>query len=282
MNKILIIYSALILSITSSLHSEHMFPTDFLPAREALEIESVIESYGDRIASIERRGDEVIFRIGTAEIYYCGGKMLSEAHITEELLFDSIFYQYRKGPLLVSTRSRPYPSHRSSDLLDALFGSTDQTIRAQSRWVDFLGHRVFVHSICAEPLMRIDRRITESAHSTHELREFLRDIKVMYSMKRRHVSGTNNMSYHSYGLAIDIIPKSYRGKHVYWRWSSIFQESWERIPAEHRWQPPQELINAFEDNGFVWGGKWHYFDNVHFEYRPEILWLSARPYYTVE
>ena len=34
------------------------------------------------------------------------------------------------------------------------------------------------------------------------------------------------------------------------------------------------LIKAFESFGFIWGGKWRYYDTMHFEYRPEILVLS--------
>ena len=34
---------------------------------------------------------------------------------------------------------------------------------------------------------------------------------------------------------------------------------------------PKELIEAFENNNFVWGGKWGHFDILHFEYRPEII-----------
>ena len=28
---------------------------------------------------------------------------------------------------------------------------------------------------------------------------------------------------------------------------------------------------AFENEGFIWGGKWHEYDLMHFEYRPEII-----------
>ncbi|MDR3191497.1 MAG: M15 family metallopeptidase, partial [Treponema sp.] len=27
---------------------------------------------------------------------------------------------------------------------------------------------------------------------------------------------------------------------------------------------------AFENEGFIWGGKWGLYDNMHFEYRPEL------------
>jgi hypothetical protein len=38
--------------------------------------------------------------------------------------------------------------------------------------------------------------------------------------------------------------------------------------------PPAAVIGAFEKQGFVWGGKWLFFDTMHFEYRPEILLMA--------
>jgi hypothetical protein len=37
---------------------------------------------------------------------------------------------------------------------------------------------------------------------------------------------------------------------------------------------PLPVVQAFERQGFVWGGKWLFFDTMHFEYRPEILLLA--------
>ena len=251
-----------------------LFHGDTPPGRKRFEIEAVITCYGNRIESIETVGDEVVFLIGKEKIYYRDGKMLSEAQLMRSEEFDSIFYDYRKGSISINHDQTPFPAHRSSDFLDALIGNTENKVRKNSQWVHFLGHRVYVHHICVDPLIEIDRRIREHSVRSMDVRNFLKNIRVMYSMKRRHVSGTNNMSYHSYGLAIDIIPRSYEGKHVYWRWSSVFTEDWGRIPLSQRWTPPQLVVDAFEEEGFVWGGKWYYFDNVHFEYRPEILLLS--------
>ena len=73
-------------------------------------------------------------------------------------------------------------------------------------------------------------------------------------------------------MAIDLVPNSYGRLDVYWRWSRVFdREGWHRIPLERRWSPPRAVIEIFESHGFVWGGKWPHFDNIHFEYRPEIL-----------
>ena len=42
-------------------------------------------------------------------------------------------------------------------------------------------------------------------------------------------------------------------------------------PLTSRWMPPYEIINIFEEEGFIWGGKWLIWDNMHFEYRPELI-----------
>ncbi|WP_315111792.1 M15 family metallopeptidase [Clostridium intestinale] len=81
----------------------------------------------------------------------------------------------------------------------------------------------------------------------------------------RVISGTGRLSPHSYGIAIDL--KS--DKRDYWKWSS------EKDGNSRLLQYPKELVEAFEKNNFVWGGKWGHFDILHFEYRPEII-LKAK------
>ena len=34
---------------------------------------------------------------------------------------------------------------------------------------------------------------------------------------------------------------------------------------------PAAIVAAFEAEGFIWGGKWHEYDLMHFEYRPELI-----------
>jgi hypothetical protein len=92
----------------------------------------------------------------------------------------------------------------------------------------------------------------------------------------RFVDGTRTRSYHSYGLAIDLIPRSYGGRHPYWRWAMSREPDWWAVPYERRWMPPLPLVETFERHGFVWGGKWLFFDTMHFEYRPEVLLLARQ------
>lgn len=84
----------------------------------------------------------------------------------------------------------------------------------------------------------------------------------------RLIAGTGKLSPHSYGIAIDLNTD----KRDYWKWST--KEAAESRVKEY----PLDLVTAFENNNFIWGGKWGHFDIMHFEYRPEII-LKAK-YFT--
>jgi len=79
----------------------------------------------------------------------------------------------------------------------------------------------------------------------------------------RKISGTNRLSVHSFGIAIDINVKYSN----YWKWEKKID------PNNYLYKNkiPLELIIIFEKHGFIWGGKWYHFDTMHFEYRPELL-----------
>lgn len=83
------------------------------------------------------------------------------------------------------------------------------------------------------------------------------------SFNCRVVAGTNQRSAHAFAIAIDIAVKHAH----YWRWSTI-------RPADiiaYRNEIPMEIVRIFEKHGFIWGGRWHHYDTMHFEYRPELL-----------
>lgn len=82
----------------------------------------------------------------------------------------------------------------------------------------------------------------------------------------RRIAGTDRLSPHSYGMAIDINPQLGQ----YWKWTGAAEG---RVGSYEN-QIPWRLIEAMEDHGFIWGGKWHHFDGMHFEYRPELIIFS--------
>jgi hypothetical protein len=83
----------------------------------------------------------------------------------------------------------------------------------------------------------------------------------------RQIAGTERLSAHSWGIAIDLNP----ALGPYWAWSGAEEGAAGRFENAI----PPKVVMAFERYGFIWGGKWHHFDAMHFEYRPEII-LHAR------
>ena len=78
----------------------------------------------------------------------------------------------------------------------------------------------------------------------------------------RKIAGTARLSVHSFALAVDT-NLEHSG---YWRWTKKKDPS---LP--YRNKIPFEIVEVFEEHGFIWGGKWYHFDTMHFEYRPELL-----------
>ena len=78
----------------------------------------------------------------------------------------------------------------------------------------------------------------------------------------RPIAGSERLSAHGYGIAIDI---AVRPAH-YWQW----QKTSNTHPLKWQNQIPIEIVRIFEKHGFIWGGRWHHYDTMHFEYRPEL------------
>ena len=82
----------------------------------------------------------------------------------------------------------------------------------------------------------------------------------------RVIAGTDRVSAHGYGIAIDIALK----RAHYWRDAAATGGA-----IAFRNEIPMEIVRVFERHGFIWGGRWYHYDTMHFEYRPELLGLSV-------
>jgi len=143
----------------------------------------------------------------------------------------------------------------------------------------FLGKAVTVHGLIAEPLKRIGEVINRAAKQDASLAAFIASIESIGGYNWREIRGTRRRSYHSWGLALDILSSETttgveKNRAVYWRWELTRNNDWMVIPLSRRWKPPDEIIRAFENEGFIWGGKWPHYDTMHFEFRPEIHELN--------
>lgn len=89
--------------------------------------------------------------------------------------------------------------------------------------------------------------------------EFMKYVKrTAGTFNYRVIAGTQRLSAHSYGIAIDINTEY----SDYWQWDKSMK---------YKNKIPMEVVEVFENRGFIWGGKWYHYDTMHFEYRPELL-----------
>lgn len=165
---------------------------------------------------------------------------------------------------------------RNPDFFDTLWSIHDRASadeHQQKTW--FFGLQVSVHKSLAGPLRRIEARLAAGRKTDPALDRFLRGLDRLEGYNYRVIAETQTRSNHAYGSAIDVIPRSYGGKNPYWLWAPQEKPGWYRSAWARRWEPHPAVVRAFEEEGFVWGGKWLLFDTIHFEYRPEILVLNG-------
>ncbi|MCH3963210.1 MAG: M15 family metallopeptidase [Clostridium sp.] len=155
-------------------------------------------------------------------------------------------------------RLRVYP------ILKELYGDSKNEVESNLQMAD-LGYRRFQfnrNNGAARSLENAVKEILPLAEGNSNISNSLFPCSGTFNY--RNISGTNIRSPHSFGIAIDLA----RDRRDYWKWVDKSEGS-ARIKAY-----PQEIVNAFEKNNFVWGGKWSHFDTLHFEYRPEIIFKA--------
>jgi hypothetical protein len=237
-----------------------------------------------------RDGDWAV-RVGDTWYYWAQGRLLpAELRTAWPRYAPYRFYRYPEelrpvGEPDPSTRERlreivargeAAPPQRHEGLLSDLYrAGTRGRTEAQITTVDFLGHKVNVHRLVSSRLEAVEAELERLRDADPGVRGFLAGLKGLAGYNWRPIDGTHSRSYHSYGIAVDLIARSYGGRHVYWRWSMEHDPDWYAIPYSRRWMVPASVVRAFEAQGFLWGGKWLFFDTIHFEYRPEILLFSS-------
>ena len=264
----------------------------FLPEMKPGEaqVRSLAAAWPDRISEIALRDGDWMLRIGDTWFAWAEGRMLPEDERSRWQDYAALaFYDYPRGlpplPVLdedsaarlrarVAAEQR-HPPRRSERFLGALLEAPNRAA-TESRLVrtEISGYSLTVHERLREPLSRVSRELDFLRKVDPQVSTYMRRLAEMNGYNYRYVEGTRSRSLHSYGTAVDLIPKQEVG-FSYWQWAMSKVPDWWTIPYEKRWMPPMAIVRAFERQGFVWGGKWFFFDTMHFEYRPEIILLRA-------
>lgn len=230
-------------------------------------------------------------------IYWADGKLLNAEELKKSKNYQKQFYYYPEQPFEpdafsssdiskiqqnTSATKRKKAPIKSSTFLDSLYNtqSKESTLESLEK-ITFLKKEIQIHKELVLPLNRIQKKLFNMKITDSEIRKFLKNIDAIYGFSWREVRDTSSRSYHSFGLAVDILPLNWKNKKLYWMWErDTGNQEWMKIPLSQRWMPPKKVIEAFEEEGFIWGGKWLIFDNMHFEYRPELL--KMRSFFTEE
>jgi len=183
-------------------------------------------------------------------------------------LEDTLSMPYKTGPIVaVNTPDHDAGRIRNDDLFKATFGGSESAVKAKLVDVDFVGQKVKFHTKGAAALAKVSTKLTQLVAQTPSLGAFVKG-ELGGTFNWRPIANTNRLSAHSYGIAIDIVV----AKSDYWEWEK-------KSDGSFTWknQIPQAIVDAFESEGFVWGGRWHHFDTMHFEYRPELFDAQCAP-----
>lgn len=226
-------------------------------------------AYPEYITGIEHKGDGTVYLIMKSgkKILYDDKKAKSfEQKLENPDLQDMMEQKYPLEPISKLMDKNCDPGRfRVYGILKEVYGESQNQIESKLKNVN-LGYRSFQFNgsnKAAECLDSAIKEIIPVAQKKQNVSSCLFPCSGTFNY--RLISGTNRLSPHSFGIAIDLA----RDKRDYWKWAS--QEEGQKRLASY----PKEIVEAFEKNNFVWGGKWSHFDILHFEYRPEII-LKAR------
>ena len=240
-------------------------------------------AYPDRIGPAEFRDEDWAFLIADRWFYYTEGRILPEGlrSQAEEYRAMGFYINYpeelpswestaeqraartrrmeenRGNPRTESPRTEGrQPAKRSLHFFEALWNiSNREEASAQQVQIDFLGHSLTIHSGISQKIGLIEEIILSESETNPAVRQWIDSLGTVEGWNWRNVAGSGSRSNHSYGIAVDLLPKNLGGLATYWLWTSRYNPQWWNTPYSGRYHPPDEVIRAFESFGFIWGGK---------------------------
>lgn len=254
----------------------------------AVELISLHLGYSNRISAPIIRNRELGFYLDNIWFNWADGKLLTDEDMSNKNDYISFgFYNYSldKLPRLpeatdertkeIEENYRKRINRRetiNNKFLNTLYdGYNPRTMIKNITNMSVLGYRTQLHEFISKPLSNANTEILAISQTNTEVKNYLSSLKSVSGYVWRIISKSSSISYHSYGAAFDTLPKRNGRKQIYWAWTRVNNKNWYAVPYEDRWHPPEEVIKVFEKHGFIWGGKWHNYDTIHFEYRPELI-----------
>jgi peptidoglycan LD-endopeptidase CwlK len=181
---------------------------------------------------------------------------------------DELSQAYPTGPQSYSAPAVNFDPgrYRCAALFKKMYGMNAKEVESHLVVIPWLPHSTH-NSVRITRVNGVDRQLEAISAELDQLppEEKRYVLKTGGTFNWRPIAGSDQLSAHSFGIAIDIDP-DYSD---YWRWNAPGDHE-KTIPYKNR--IPHRIVEIFERHGFIWGGKWYHYDTMHFEYRPELLW----------
>jgi len=232
------------------------------PEEYPVPVQKLIKAYPETILSFD--GTNLILKDGRTIKYNEGGGKEHNELLNSSDIGDIFTYSYPKGKVQTIHKNHDPGRIRSEELLKKMYGSTSTEVQQNLVTITWcpklVNQKLRVSKIngVAKQLQKVSDELDEYP----ELRDYLYSSGVF---NWRKIKGTDRLSAHSFGTAIDINVKYSN----YWQWDCRCTS--EDADLEYKNRIPKMIVDIFEKYGFIWGGKWYHYDTMHFEYRPELL-----------
>jgi peptidoglycan L-alanyl-D-glutamate endopeptidase CwlK len=237
-----------------------------LSAREPADGASLlIQAYPSHLKTVS--GNHIVWNDGTTMLYDDGKTSKSFDELLDSPdLEDQMAMQY---PVGAGSDYRP-PVHfdpgrvRYEPFFRKMYGSSEAQVKKNLVTIKWMpktsGTPILVTKVNGinEKLQKISRELDTLPD---DLKKYVKRISGTFNWRR--IAGTNRLSMHSFGIAVDMNAKYAN----YWRWDSKGNNG----QYVYKNDMPFEIVRIFEKYGFIWGGRWYHYDTMHFEYRPELL-----------
>ncbi len=222
----------------------------------------------------ENNFDAIFYLKNNTKFYFSDGQMLPSDKIKNREKYSNYFYKYKNNQNIYSkyliSKTNDY------DFYFAIYGKDKKEILDNLTKVKILKKEFYFNKKNKATLYLI--KVIEEIDKNPAIKNYINNnnkVKSISTFNYRNIVYQEKLSLHSFGIAIDIVPK-YNHKFIYWYWALPFVKEWWEIKESEKFQFPPQLIEIFESNFFFWGGRWKRFDIMHFEYKPEIFYRKLK------
>jgi hypothetical protein len=226
------------------------------------EVKKLMTAYPAQIIGYDT--NYIVLADSTRLLFDDGQPKSAEQLVKNPDIEDMFFYAYPPGNTGAPAQFQDAGRIRNDEFFKKMYGKTAGEVQknlVEIAWCPrLIGQRLRISGINC-----VDKQLAAVSAELDEHPEWKAYLKSAGTFNWRTVRGSDRLSGHSFGIAIDLNTRYAN----YWQWDCGCTK--ESTDLKYRNQMPQGIIDIFEKHGFIWGGKWYHYDTMHFEYRPELF-----------